>query len=241
MGLEGDSLQARGGGDEANRRFERKFVVAAVNLHDLLIRLRLHSAMFRQIYADRWVNNVYFDTFARDAFHCSVDGIAARHKLRIRWYGALAEHPVDPAFELKVKRGLLGWKFRYPLEGFALNRAGLRRAAACVRIEHPHGQLHLALLKQSTPVLINRYKRSYLVSFDRRFRITLDAHHSVRDVDSLYTGWHTLGALAGPGPIIMELKYAEQDDEAVDRITRELPYRLAKSSKYVDGLSQLYA
>jgi hypothetical protein len=95
----------------------------------------------------------------------------------------------------------------------------------------------LARFGQLRPTLINRYARQYLISADRRFRMTIDTDLEYHRVAAPRLRLTT--ATRDAGRAILEIKYGRAADDAVAAVTNHFPFRLTKSSKYVMGLNQL--
>ena len=82
--------------------------------------------------------------------------------------------------------------------------------------------------------LLNSYKRKYFISFDKKFRITIDS-------DMVFYNMHNyvntfLFKQKLDDRIVLELKYDQQHDESAMNITNGFPFRVTKSSKYVTGI-----
>jgi hypothetical protein len=218
-----------------NLRYERKFVDFELDPREAEMLVRLHPSVFREAFPPRYVNNVYFDTPSFDHYQANVRGLAERVKCRIRWYGERLGPVARPTLELKRKHGLAGSKEGHGLRPFAFDEsfdagAELEKAEVPLRL-----RMELAPLR---PVLVNRYRRRYYVSQDRRYRLTLDSELAF---------WPIGGAANRPCArprldprLIAELKFAVGDDEGAARIATRLPFRLSRSSKYVLGVDALY-
>ena len=86
--------------------------------------------------------------------------------------------------------------------------------------------------------LINRYNRKYFLSANGCYRITLDFNihfYPVRPFPSAFFKNTTCEPYS-----VLELKYKHINDNEAQKITSHLPFRLAKSSKYVSGVYKLY-
>jgi len=225
---------------EENGRFERKFVIQNAWMPEVTLLLRNHFARFREIYPDRRINNVYFDSHNLESYHDSVDGLRSRYKARVRWYGKMLDEARNPVYELKVKKGLIGWKYKYPVEDFGVTRRGISSMVRGFGRDCRCSPVHTDILKRSTPVLVNSYSRKYLGSADNRYRLTLDTDLKVYDIYSMRCGNLQHLTDMGPGKIILEIKYSPDDDNRIDAITNAFPFRLSKSSKYVDSVNDLY-
>lgn len=219
---------------ESGFRFERKYHITRVPTAEIEHWVRRCPAMFHEAFPPRFVNNIYFDSPGLSAYFQNLDGLAARTKLRIRWYGALLGPIAKPVLEFKIKRGLVGTKESYPLQPFTLqpgwDTAALQPVLAAsdlppkVRVELGHVE----------PALINRYHRKYFVSADGHYRITIDSaleFYRVHRHDNRFLHRNTLH-----DSTVMELKYSGEIADLDDRITNFFPFRVTRMSKYVSGL-----
>jgi SPX domain protein involved in polyphosphate accumulation len=219
-------------------RFERKFVLEDIPIHEALLYIKDHPALFREVFHERQVNNIYLDTYDFKNYHDNVVGSAQRLKARIRWYGALQEESANAQLELKIKQGLLGEKQSWKIADFNLS-AGLdpeRLAEFFAIAEIPDSlRMNLALLQ---PTLVNSYRRRYFLSSNGLFRITLDSaleyHRPTGQVNHPNSiSDRSLDARR----LIIELKYDQAQDDSASSISSFFPFRIAKSSKYVSGLA----
>jgi SPX domain protein involved in polyphosphate accumulation len=187
-------------------------------------------------FPQRHINNIYLDSPGLACFYAHVNGTRERFKLRIRWYGAESGLVAQPVLEVKRKTGAVGTKERYPLEPFEFGprfRFDALRRAIQARVS---SSAIASLLGDVEPSLFNRYRRSYFLSADGRFRLTVDSELGFRPLGPLRVAAQR-GHAAG-GAIIVELKSDVGDDAS--RIVQRLPYRLSKYSKYVQGIGRLY-
>ena len=218
-------------------RLERKFLVEELDVHEVRALVHLHPALFRRIYAPRWVNNVYFDTPGLHAYHDNVDGSMRRAKARVRWYGD-AEGAETATLELKLRQGLVGSKDSYPLGGFDVRRDASREGVLARLADGPEAAAARIALESQTPVLRNRYRREYFRSADRRFRLTLDSHLRYQPIEPGYGDAHVD---RGVRPVVVELKYDVGDDARVHAVASWFPFRMTKNSKYTTGLATAWA
>ena len=86
-------------------------------------------------------------------------------------------------------------------------------------------------------MLINRYERKYFVSADKRFRVTLDTNLEFYKVKSFAE--ESVRRISPGEKYIVEVKYGFGSEEDAHRLTSRFPFRLTKSSKYVDGMDLL--
>jgi hypothetical protein len=90
--------------DESEFRFERKYHISEVPLAEVEDWVRRSPALFHEIYRPRYINNIYLDTPGLSAYFQNIDGLPARTKLRIRWYGALLGLVAKPSSSSKSRR-----------------------------------------------------------------------------------------------------------------------------------------
>jgi len=151
-------------------------------------------------------------------------GIAERKKFRIRWYGENLKEIEKPVFEIKIKSNQLGDKISHPIAPFQL-----------ANLDFPNKEIQ-NLSKVNIPLfptLLNSYHRSYFGTPDGKFRITIDK--KLRYF-SLLNNSKFKDYRIQEEEVVLELKYDESLDLATDRITQHLPFRMTKSSKYVNGI-----
>ena len=224
--------------DETDYRLERKFFISGVSVKIIETHVRLNKACFNPIYQPRWINNIYFDTYDFDNYITSCEGVARRAKVRIRWYGDLKGEIKNPVLELKVKNNLFVKKILFPMPYFKLDQRlnidDVKKAMK--KIEMPE-TLKINVLSLR-PTLLNRYKRKYFQSFDRAYRLTLDQEMKFyrilgRKSNLLFRMFDSISS-------VLELKYKPKDDDGARAVTNSLPFRMTKSSKYLDGIVKLY-
>ena len=219
-------------------RYERKFFISELTKHQVVSFIKLHPAMFSEIFHQRVVNNIYFDSFNLTNYIDSIEGSTYRMKVRIRWYGELFGHIGKPVFELKIKHGLLGKKESYPLSPFELNNSFNTHMVLNIISESDIPELLKMQLKCLKPILLNCYSRRYFRSANGDYRITLDTNqifYSVHRLNNLF-----LNRSHDDINVILELKYNQDMDHNANSITNCFPFRLTKSSKYVTGIDRLY-
>jgi len=218
-------------------RYERKFRVSGAGAAEVEAMLMRHPAMFREIYHDRTVNNIYFDSFDYRHFFDNVNGISRRLKIRVRWYGELFGAVKKPALELKLKHNQHVGKLIYPLGAFRLDG---KFSVGAMRVVFGRAALpdivsmHLADADFS---MLNSYRRKYFLSADRGFRVTIDRDIAVY---GLSPRANSFTHVSRDENVIMEMKYNQSGEADADTVTGHLPFRMTRSSKYADGLMRLH-
>jgi hypothetical protein len=219
-------------------RYERKFIVSELTQYEIETLVKLHPAIFLEAYPPRFVNNLYFDSPDRQNYFNNVDGLKDRAKVRIRWYGDLFGNVEKPMLELKIKKGLVGKKESFPLIPFSIDeKFQLETIINVFKQSDIPDSLKLDLISLEI-VLLNRYRRKYFQSADRRYRITIDTDmefYQVRVYNNIFL--HKSVDLI---TTVVELKYAPAEDQHIEQITNYFPFRMTKSSKYVNGIKIAY-
>jgi len=219
-------------------RYERKFSVSGLSKFEVELLVKLHPAMFSEIYYQRYINNIYFDAPNMRHYFDNIHGLNNRMKIRIRWYGDLFGVIENPKLELKNKKGLLGKKESFPLAPFSINASIQRKTIEEIfRGSEIPDALKLELICLQ-PTLLNRYCRKYFQSADRNYRITIDSDMEFYLINCQNNTF--LQKSADSENTIVELKYDPDKDQNVGRITNYFLFRMTKSSKYVNGIERLH-
>ena len=223
---------------DCSYRYERKFHTTSLFREDVVNIIKLHPANFALAYPDRYVNNIYLDTAEFNCFNDNVDGVASRRKYRIRWYGNTLGLVTAPVLEVKAKENLVGTKASFPLPTFNVDEEfttdSLRRIFSKAQLP----ELIRVTLGEYYPVLLNGYRRKYFVSFDKKFRLTIDDKMHYRAIKGC--GNYYLGKAVDAESVIVELKYGLDGTEEHNSIANYLNVRMTKSSKYVSGIFEIY-
>ena len=215
-------------------RYERKFVLQDIPHAEVIHRIRMHPALFREIYYPRQINNIYLDTEDLRFFTDNLVGVADRKKVRVRWYGKTFGRVQNPKLEYKIKAGLLGDKHTYSVPDFTVEPPFSDKKFAA-HLQHADLPPSVAEeLKMLRPTLLNSYRRTYFQTADKKFRLTADEKLTYYRTDRPES--HFQAQQIERGRIILELKYSPEHDRAAGKVMNLLPFRLDKSSKYVTGV-----
>ena len=220
-------------------RYERKFYIAGLTREEVEAIVKFHPAIFREIYQERRVNSIYFDSFNLQQYFDNINGVDRRLKIRIRWYGDLFGFIESPTLELKLKHNLHVGKLLYPLKSFMLdNNFSIDILRETFRNSSLGEELKMHLM-EVFPYFLNTYTRKYFLSSDRNYRITVDTNMQAYRLLRYENNF--LHKSTNHTHTILELKYNNPNDEFINTITNYFPFRMTRSSKYVDGIVQLYA
>jgi len=221
-----------------NFRYERKFFLYNIDRVSVEKIILHHPAFFTEIYHERFINNIYFDYINLNNFMDNINGNMYRTKYRIRWYGDMFAEVLKPVLELKIKEGLVGTKDNHRLNKFVLkNGISTSDLKDVVRNSDIAPGVKLAM-KEQLPVILNRYRRKYFESADKKFRFTIDDSQSFYKFNSFNNTF--IQKYDDMNNVIVELKYNKGHEAEAASVTNKIPFRLTKSSKYVRAVELLY-
>jgi SPX domain protein involved in polyphosphate accumulation len=218
-------------------RHERKFLITDYDALSVEQFLKFHPACFREIYHQRTINNIYFDTLGFESYYGNVEGEIERTKIRIRWYNDLFGKINNATLEFKIKKGLLGKKNFYALQPFCLDKnfskQQLLQALNSNTIPKPVKDLLLTM----QPALLNTYSRKYFISADKQFRFTIDQNQSFYKIS--YNQNTFLNKVTDRKAVVVELKYDSQLENEAKAIGNKFQFAMTKNSKYLQGIEKI--
>jgi hypothetical protein len=220
----------------ANARFEIKFATHPIQMSMIERWVGGRSVGFFEPYPERQVNNIYFDTHDLHAYNENLSGSSARSKVRFRWYGEIDQ--VDAGtLEVKRRRSGLGWKLSYRVGALPVDTGDWSEIRAALRSELA-SDARLWFDANPQPVILNRYRRRYFESADRRLRVTFDWEQRVYDqrIDSR-PNFSRRAHL--PESMVVEFKFAPEDRRLASDVIQGFPVRVSRNSKYVIGVQAI--
>ena len=206
-------------------RYERKWSIRKnIDFNTFLISVYRSNFMFKQSYNPRHINTIYFDDANCTSISENLDGVSAKKKYRLRWYGT-SQVISKPQLEIKSKIGLICKKQTFPLElsqDIKFDYNGLRSVSDIFFKK-------LKVNKILFPILSTHYLRHYFVSANKHVRATFD-----KDLKSsqIY-GFQNLSFKKDFNNSIFEIKYDRNYDNYVKKNLKNISLRISKSSKYV--------
>ena len=224
-------------GDHNKQRYERKFYLQALLRNEFELIIKNHPFRFHEVYPQRFVNNIYLDTVNMDNYFDSIHGVSRRLKVRIRWYGDLMGSIDKPKLEIKKKDNSLGVKSSFHLSKLTINNKLSKSTISNIFETSKTPSNMIPYLKSLNLVLMNRYSRKYYRSADGKYRITVDSNLSYYKLLQLKNTF--LHKIFEKNATIIELKYDKDYDEKAKNVTSYFPFRLSKSSKYIEGVDRL--
>lgn len=223
--------------ESANLRFERKIQISELTRFEIESIIKHHPAIFREIYPQRYVNNIYFDTVNMSHFLDNIDGVSQRLKVRIRWYGDIFGFIKEPVLELKIKKGLVGSKRKFILKPFYFDKTYNLKMQQELFVNSNLPENIQEDIKSLRITLLNHYLRKYFISSDNKIRLTMDFNMEYYKLNQISNSFNIKNI--DRKNTIIELKYSNTDAEIIESITNHLPFRLTKNSKYVTGLKNI--
>ena len=219
-----------------NSRQEIKFVANFYSLPKVLAWVKLNKLGFSQEYPDRWVNNIYFDTYDYYAYASNLSGESSRKKVRYRWYGekALAIGQV----EIKNKRNYFGWKNTYQIPNSPYQEGDTwRNIIENITSDLPENSKQILKL-YNFPVIINRYCRSYYISLNKKIRVTIDTNQSVCDQRyKVFPNFISESKLLDT--FVLEVKFDRSERAIASNFINGLPIRVSRHSKYMNAVNSV--
>ncbi len=211
-------------------RFERKFIIPEFHFNDIVDIFKCNGCT--EIYQKRSICNIYLDDITMSSAHDNIEGNHRRLKHRIRWYGQLFGSIKKSKLEQKIKVGHCGKKRLFALSAFNLDQQ-FSRTILTKMVRSLLSEISSDVLyKYLFPTSINTYERVYYVDPNQKLRITFDQNIRYYDIGN------TIGlSFSDPHPIV-EIKYANAIDINKMQFIKNLPFRLAKNSKYLNGLTK---
>lgn len=147
-------------------RLERKYYISNHQNYILRPYIKLTSNGLTEIYYQRKINNIYFDTNNLSFYKDNLIGAKDRLKLRLRWYGN--QKMTRPNLEIKMKEANLVYKLVTPFND---------------QLSPPIKEL----IKRLKPSVANSYYRRYFLTQDKKVRLTVDTQISFNKIKSLKT------------------------------------------------------
>ncbi|WP_269622919.1 VTC domain-containing protein [Prochlorococcus marinus] len=217
-------------------RHEKKFVDNS-NLESLDILQTIIPSGISEIYSERRINSIYYDTDSLYLANLNIDGIGYRDKFRIRYYGSKTDLE-KPKLEIKSKRGLVGHKINIDINIESLFKNQFNLSFLAIDSNIPNNLTNLLYIIK--PLIIVSYNRRYYLSNCSAYRVTFDKdiEYNLFNYDLQNRKIPLIGSIPDSNRII-EIKYNAKDSNDASLISQNFPYRLTSCSKYINGLTCL--
>ena len=206
-------------------RIEKKFVYSE---GDESYKYFLISAMFKEIYSERTVNSIYFDTDDLKNVWDNINGFSNRTKIRLRWYNEIKNSEVF--LEEKKKKNITTIKNVMSLGTFS----NLQDLDTYIKSEQFLSKSFIVNKKINFKKTVwISYKRRYFHDTFKKLRITLDQNINV------YLKYPSKAINIDKK--ILELKFHSEHASYCNNLinNNNLNNRNQKYSKYVNSFLEL--
>lgn len=217
-------------------RYERKFELKRGYRNVFYNFLRCN--FFKEIYYERKINSVYYDTYNYDLYSDSINGLSTRNKIRARFYES--DYLSEVKLEIKKKEEYLNNK-QYPLlvckeNGKLLPLKFNNKLEHNLDIKIP---AHIAFIYK--PKIMVSYKRRYFLFKDRQLRLTVDY-----DIEFMKTNLHLKNIYIENkrsfNRDVIEMKYSDSyeiNKNLIKSICNNFEIQLSRFSKYCSGIEMM--
>ena len=215
-------------------RFERKYQINNSELNSIPLFLKLNK--FKEIYSQRKVNSIYYETDNLLCYFEAENGYNSRKKIRLRYYNN--DHK-NFNIEYKLKKGSLNKKEFLSCDCFKKNEmipvkflgfSNFDDFLAPIKLEHIY-----------KPKLLISYERKYYISPDNNLRLTIDFDLNFHK-STVYENYILMGYKKNYQKSVLEIKYDQShlpNFKFINSLTSQFNLDLTKSSKFVQGILNL--
>ena len=207
--------------NETNNKFrvEIKYFVNPNNFLNLNEYL-LTNFKFQEIYKQRKINSVYFDTHDLKFISDNLSGSSLRKKFRLRWYN---NDQTNIFAEVKIKNNIANTKIRKKLPYDKISK-----------INNDFYKSKILLKYFSEEKLFPKIEISYLRNYFYYKGVVITV-----DKELTFTSILNKQNQKKINLNIIELKFPYNDLKKFNQINLKLPFRVSRNSKYVLGMSAL--
>lgn len=208
-------------------RYERKWIVKAEHYNKLIYDIIKFNIKFEKAYSDRYVNSIYFDISNLFSVRENFYGLTEKRKFRVRWYGD-KKIINTPVLEIKEKYGWINKKKIIRLE--KIDNLDISKKQNIIKIENIINK-KLNYHKRLIPLVSTHYLRKYLVSEEKKIRITIDRFIQSGE----FINYNFINRGLDLKKLIFEMKYEKKYDDFVkNKLIHD--YRIAKNSKFINSI-----
>ena len=192
------------------RRSEIKY-----DISDFSEEFFINKYNLKEIYPEREITSIYFDTKEFDYYHLSQEGILPRKKVRLRYYEV-------GKYNLEIK--------------FQDYHSKIKKIIKLINIENINYHLfENGISEFLIPTIKVNFSRRYFSNFAGRFTIDKNLNYSYSDTSSLFNTKATIRS----NQVILEIKNDDINDK-VPYSFRDLELKEQRNSKYCNGVNLLY-
>jgi SPX domain protein involved in polyphosphate accumulation len=214
--------------DPKKYRYEIKITYPQNSYQKVLLAVKSHPALFKEIFYERTINNIYLDNYKLDNYYDNINGVKNRIKHRIRWYG-VSTKTKEIFLEYKYKNDKLGWKEKHKIPNFIFDN-NFNWSKYLLKIKK---KSFYQDIKNEIPTLNNSYLRRYFISSNKQFRVTIDRQLDYQFIDKTYFK----NKKVKDPRIILEIKFYQKNFDKSKKIIQNFTNQITANSKYVTGIN----
>ena len=224
-----------------NYRSEIKFVCYKQNYSLIKNWIRFHKFNFFKEYDDRNINNIYYDSFDFKAFNDNLVGLPSRLKVRYRWYGNLYSNDKknEGSLEFKFKKNIYGYKKIFKINDLTLNLNSNWKDIKNKILKKLTPEYKILFDRNSEKILINRYKREYFISRDKKLRVTLDRNIEIFNQRTALIKPNFKFKNFTQDYLVIEFKFNKEDKFVLNDLDINIPIKASRNSKYINGVRSI--
>ena len=224
-----------------NYRSEIKFVCYKQNYSLIKNWIRFNKFNFFKEYDDRNINNIYFDSLDYKAFNDNLVGLPSRLKVRYRWYGNLFSNDKknEGSLEFKFKKNIYGYKKIFKINNLTLNLNSNWKDIKNKILKKLTPEYKILFDINSEKILINRYKREYFISRDKKLRVTLDRNIEIFDQRTALIKPNFKFKNFTQDHLVIEFKFNKEDKMFLNDLDINIPIKASRNSKYINGVRSI--
>ena len=224
-----------------NYRSEIKFVCYKQNYSLIKNWIRFNKFNFFKEYDDRNINNIYYDSFDFKAFNDNLVGLPSRLKVRYRWYGNLFSNDKknEGSLEFKFKKNIYGYKKIFKISDLTLNLNSNWKDIKKRILKKLTPEYKILFDRNSEKILINRYKREYFISRDKKLRVTLDRNIEIFDQRTALIKPNFKFKNFTQDYLVIEFKFNKEDKMFLNDLDINIPIKASRNSKYINGVRSI--
>lgn len=217
-------------------RSEIKFILSDIEVDKLLCNPTF-LRFFNNVYPDRQIKTLYFDTENFTYLNDNLSGISKRQKFRLRIYEKPLNKYDESFFEVKIRNNSYNWKYRHQIQKFKLKdvRLGSTDFYNFFYKELNYNEYTASFFEKPHFItLANSYLRSYFETING-IRLTVDKKLNFNGLhmDSMIWADNTINEQYN----VVEIKYEPSMKNVVSNLCRTFSLKQVRHSKYVKGLS----
>ena len=216
------------------KRYERKYIFNEYDYSS--IRSHLKSNGYKEHFSPRVVNSIYYDDQEFSFYNDSIEGIANRKKIRIRFYNKQTN---SMKLEYKYKIGDLISKRIFD------DISSKNYFSNICKVNGIYNKFKIPKYIEGfySPKVLVSYERDYFYSYSSQNRITIDKNIVFSKINFSDCKNQTKNYF--PKNIkILEVKHKYDiclDKDIVDFITNQLNGIFTNNSKYCEGINRAYS